>query len=326
MLPSPPSRVSHKGGAVRDEHVLTERNYLIRRASVIAITGNGLLALLKIIAGIVAGSMAVVSDGIDTSADVLVSFVTLIAVQIMSRPPDETHPYGHSRAETVATKVLAFSIFFVGAQLALVSVTRIYRGESMEVPSLLALYVTGISIVGKIFLALSQFRAGRKTSSGMVAAFARNMLNDIFISLTVIVGLLFTVLLDVPAIDLILAMGVSIWIMKTAVQIFMESNLEVMEGIRDHSLYDGIFEAVAAVPQAHNPHRARIRQIGNLYVIDLDIEVEGSLSVADAHRVAVQVEEKIRAVVANVYDIMVHVEPLGNVEVDEKYGLADNKR
>jgi cation diffusion facilitator family transporter len=301
-----------------------ERNSAIRRASLVAISGNAVLATLKIAAGVIAGSLAVIGDGIDSGADMLLSFVTLVAVRVMSRPPDRTHPYGHSRAETVATKLLAFSLFFVGAQLALVSLRRIIRGEPMTIPSALALYVTAFSIVVKALLSLEQFRAGRKTSSAMLSANARNMMNDIFISLAVLVGLLFTRILGIPLVDVLLAAGVSIWIMRTAVTIFMETNLEVMEGIRDHSLYERIFEAVGTVDAAFNPHRARIRKIGNFYVIDLDIEVKGSLTVSEAHRVAVRVERSIRERVSNVYDIMVHVEPLGNVEKGEKYGLSEN--
>ena len=298
------------------------RNRMIRRASLTAITGNGALAVAKVVAGLIAGSMAVVGDGIDTSSDILTSFVTLVAVQIMSKPPDRTHPYGHSRAETVATKMLAFFIFFVGAQLAMTSVNKILQARDLHVPSPLALYVTGLSIAGKIFLAFNQFRASRRTSSSMLEANAKNMLNDIFISGSVLVGLVFTLAFELPIVDLLLAVAVSMWIMKTAVQIYLETNLEVMEGLRDQHLYEEIFKAVGEVPEAFNPHRTRIRKMGNMFVIDLDIEVDGRRTVLQAHDIAQQVEERIKASIRNVYDIMVHVEPLGNVEKDEKYGRS----
>ncbi|MFW6181466.1 MAG: cation diffusion facilitator family transporter, partial [Spirochaetota bacterium] len=297
----------------------TDRNRRIRKASLTAVAGNGTLAAAKVAAGLVAGSMAVVGDGIDTSSDVLASFVTLVAVQIMAKPPDRTHPYGHSRAETVATKIVAFFLFFVGAQLAMTSVTRILQAQELRVPSPLALYVTGVSIAGKILLAWNQFRASRRTSSPMLEANAKNMLNDIFISCAVLGGLVFTLRLELPIVDLLLAAAVSLWIMKTAVRIHLETNLEVMEGLADQHLYEEIFVAVAEVPGAYNPHRTRVRKIGNMYVIDLDIEVDGGLTVLQAHDVAQQVEERIKTSIRNVYDIMVHVEPLGNVEEDEKY-------
>jgi cation diffusion facilitator family transporter len=159
----------------------------------------------------------------------------------------------------------------------------------------------------------------------MLEANAKNMLNDIFISASVLVGLVFTVRLELPLIDLLLAVGVSLWIMKTAVIIFLETNLEVMEGLRDQHLYEKIFKAVGEVPDAHNPHRTRIRKMGNMYVIDLDVEVDGRRTVWQAHDIARQVEKRIKRSIRNVYDIMVHVEPLGNVEAGEKYGRSESE-
>lgn len=301
----------------------SERTKNVKLASWIAISGNTVLAVLKIVIGFVSGSLAVVGDGIDTSTDIITSFITLFAAMIMAKPPDKTHPYGHHRVEAVATKVVAFVIFFVGAQLALSTVTSLIEGAQKEIPSIMAIFVTVLSVVGKSVLTLSQFRLGRRYESPMIIANGRNMLNDIFISSGVLIGLIFTVTLHIPILDTILALAVSIWVMKTAVQVFMESTVEVMDGISDHSVYDKIYQAVSEVDGASNPHRTRIRQIANLYVIDLDIEVDGNMSVENGHNIAVAVEERIRFAIKNVYDIIVHVEPHGNVETDEKYGGSE---
>jgi len=304
--------------------LLTDRNLQIKRAAWIAIIGNTILAVLKVVLGLISGSMAVIGDGIDTTTDIIISSVILIAAGIIARPPDKMHPYGHNRAEVIATKVVSFFIFFAGAQLALKVFMKILEGTSIQFPSVIAIYVTLGSIVGKILLSISQFRSGKKTQSPMLIANGKNMFNDIFISVGVMVGLMFTFLIHLPIIDSIVAFAISIWIMKTAVKVFMETNIEIMDGVKDHSLYDTIFTAVNTVEDASNPHRTRIRQLGNMYVIDLDIEVDDTLSVSEAHKIAVEVEEKIKGSIGNVYDIIVHVEPLGNIEVDEKYGLSDS--
>jgi len=88
--------------------------------------------------------------------------------------------------------------------------------------------------------------------------------------------------------------------------------------------YGEIFDAVQNVKGAHNPHRTRIRKIGTFIVIDLDIEVDGKITVSEGHEIAKTVEEEIKRVVDNVYDVLIHVEPLGNVEKDEKYGVSCN--
>jgi cation diffusion facilitator family transporter len=280
------------------------------------------LALLKILGGVFSGSLAVLSDGIDSTTDVVASIITLFTARIISKPADKKHPYGHSRAETIATKVLAFIIFFVGAQLAYSTVMRIIAGTRTDIPSALAFYVSIISILGKIVLTVFHFRSGKKTQSSMLIANGKNMQSDVLISISVLIGLAFTYLLHIPILDSIAAVMVSLWIMKTAFQIFMESNTELMDGMEEPAIYTTIFQAVESIDGVSNPHRTRVRRLAHLYIIDIDVEVDGKLSVAAAHQLAVQVEETIKQNLDNVYDIMVHVEPLGNVEQEEKYGIS----
>jgi len=306
--------------------VKTERTKLLKRASWIAIAGNSALAVLKITLGIVAGSLAVIGAGIDTATDIITSIVTLFAAGIISKPPDRDHPYGHMRAETVATKLVSFIIFFAGAQLALETIGLLIAGEARGVPAVLALYVIIASIIGKIVLAYVLLTMGKRNDSPMLIANGKNMLSDILISASVLVGLIFTRLLQVPVLDSVFALLVSIWVMKTAVGIFIESSAETMDTLRDQSMYDEIFTAVGEVEGASNPHRARIRKIGTDYVIDLDIEVDGTISVEEGHQIALAVEETIKTRLKNVYDVMVHVEPTGNIEENEAYGISEDGR
>ena len=294
----------------------------IKRASIIAIVGNTILALIKIILGLFSDSLAVVSDGIDSSTDIVASLVILFAAHIIALPPDREHPYGHGRAESIASRLVAFVIFFAGAQIALSTTQNLITGTIERVPSPLAIYTTVASLLGKILLAVNQLRLGRKSESQMIIANGKNMLNDIYISGGILVGLVFTIVLKVPVLDSVLAIAVRVWVMKSAVQIFIESNTEVMESVRDPGVYDQIFGAVSRVEGASNPHRTRIRQIANLYVIELDVEIDPKLTVAEAHKITFAVEEEIKSSVRNVYDIIVHVEPQGNEELEEKYGRS----
>lgn len=299
-----------------------QRLQQINIATWIGIIANLCLAVSKVIAGFISGSLAVIGDGIDSTTDILSFIVILFATRIMSKHPDENHPYGHHRAEPLATIIIAFLIFFIGAQLLQASVSRLFNKEAADVPGAIAIYVTIISILGKVFLAFFQFRMGKKTHSSMLIANARNMLNDIYISTGVLLGLGLTFWLKSPYIDPIIAFLVSLWVIKTAVKIFLETNTELMEGIEDTSVYNKIFDAVKAVKGAYNPHRTRVRKLANLLVIDVDIEVDKDISVTESHIIAVEVEKKIKTAIDNVYDISVHVEPLGNEEKHEKFGVA----
>ncbi len=298
------------------------RERLLKRASWIAIGGNAVLAGLKVGVGYFGGSLAVLGDGIDSSADVAISVMTLVIAGIVMRPGDREHPYGHGRAETVATTVLSFLVFFAGAQLLFGAVSGIIGDDVRDLPSRLALVVTVVSIVGKLLLAWNQAHYGRLAASPMLAANARNMRMDVMTSVSVLVGLVLTFWLEMPLLDRIVAALVALWILKTAVEIFREANTELMDGGAGHALYEAVFSAVASVPQAHNPHRTRIRRLGAKLVVDLDVEVDPSMSIAAAHHVATAVEQAIKTRLPEVYDVMIHVEPEGAGRHDECYGLS----
>ena len=291
----------------------SNRNKYIKEASWVGIIGNSILAIAKIVVGFVSGSLAVIGDGIDTATDILTYVITLVAARIMNKPPNYKYPYGYNRAEAVATKALSFVIFFAGAQLFLTSLLQIIRNETFELPTLLAIYITIISIISKTGLAFYQFKIGKRIQSNMIIANAKNMRNDILISASVLTGLIFTQVLNLPILDLLTAMAIGIWIMKAGFEIFMETSRELMDGSDNPELYYKIFDAVEEVGGA-NPHRVRIRKHSNLYTIDLDIEIDGTLSIKEGHDIAMEVEKNIKVRIDNVYDVLVHVEPEGNVE------------
>ncbi|MBQ2479766.1 MAG: cation transporter, partial [Treponema sp.] len=126
-----------------------------------------------------------------------------------------------------------------------------------------------------------------------------------------------------PILDPIIALLVGLWVIKNAAKLFLQVNFELMDGNADNSLYQKLFSAVSSVQGVHNPHKARIRKMASLFDIDLDIEVDPAMTVYDAHEKAEQVEEAIREVIPEAYDILIHIEPLGSDshQREEKYGL-----
>jgi cation diffusion facilitator family transporter len=301
---------------------LNPRTRTIIAASWVGLIGNLLLSLLKISVGWLSGSQAVLGDGIDSLSDVAAYLVTLVAARITERPPDVKYPYGYRRAETIASKALSFFIFFAGAQIFYNNLLDLLQGADRPIPTVLAIYVSGISALGKLALALWQFRVGRRVKSPMLIANAKNMQADIVLSTVVLVGVGLSVWQRWPMVDTVLALLVSLWILRIGYKLFKESNTELMDGVEDTTVYQQVFAAVKSVPGVHNPHRARIRKLANAYVVELDIEVAGDLSVAEAHELGVAVEEQIKATLDNVYDVMIHVEPRGNVEKHERFGLS----
>lgn len=297
------------------------REKILIRTSWISTIGNAVLSVSKIIVGLLAGSLAVLGDGIDSATDVIISVVMIFTARIMSRPPSKKYVFGYEKAESIATKILSLVIFYAGMQMLLSSVESIFSDEVKEIPSAIAIYVTVFSIAGKFLLALYQYKQGKKINSSMLTANAINMRNDVIISSGVLLGLIFTFIFKLPILDSITGLIISLFIIKSSVGIFMDSNVELMDGVKDVNIYNKIFEAVEKVPGAGNPHRVRSRMIGNLYNITLDIEVDPQMTLMQAHEIADAVEKSIENSIDNVYDILVHVEPAGKCQTDEKFGI-----
>lgn len=300
---------------------MENRTTIIQKASWIAFGGNLILAFSKIFIGILSNSLAVLSDGIDSATDVLIAAMTLIAAKITSKPGDREHPYGHGRIETVATAIISFILFFAGAQILFKAIGGILSGVPEKLPSTMAIWVTIASIGGKLALSWSQFHFGRKSGSPMLIANAKNMRGDVVTSAAVLVGLGLSYLTGLAVMDEILGALVALWILKNAVEIFMEANTELMDGTNSREPYREIFAAISKVPSVDNPHRVRLRRVGSMLIIDLDIEVDPAMTVYESHKIALKVEKAIKESLPDVYDVIVHIEPLGNVE-DEKFGLT----
>ncbi|MDR2434450.1 MAG: cation diffusion facilitator family transporter [Treponema sp.] len=303
---------------------ITKKARIIRLASITALAGNTVLSALKIVLGLRGGSLAVLGDGIDSAVDVLIALMSLIVAGIISRPADEDHPWGHGRAETVATALLACTLFFAGGQLILSSVEKLILRSETVIPSAAALAATLISIAGKLLLVWSQYVFGKKANSAMLKANAKNMAADVVISCTVLAGLLLSRVFKTGVIDLVAAILVGLWVIREAVEIFLEVNAELMDS-SGKEYYRIVFEAVRSVEGAGNPHRTRMRRIAGLWDIDIDIEVNSELKLRDAHLIANRVEKAIKERIEGVYDIMVHVEPEGDPANfrDEGFGLSE---
>lgn len=301
----------------------SSKDKILVRTSWVSTIGNMVLSIAKIAVGLLSGSLAVVSDGIDSATDVVISIVMIFTARIMSKPPSPQYVYGYEKAESIATKVLSLVIFYAGVQMLISSIQSLFTPEAKELPGIVAIYVTAFSIIGKLGLSFYQFRQGKRINSSLLIANAKNMQNDVIISVGVLAGLFFTFILKMPILDSVTGLIISLFIIKTSIGIFMDSNVDLMDGVKDVSVYNKIFEAVEKVPGAINPHRVRSRQIGNLYMIVLDVEADGNISLNEAHDIAEAVEESIKHTIENVYDIVVHVEPKGTHRSGERFGVDE---
>ena len=214
------------------------REKILIRTSWVSTIGNAILSASKIIVGLFAGSLAVLGDGIDSATDVIISIVMIFTARIMNRPPSKKYVFGYEKAEGIATKILSLVIFYAGMQMLLSSVANIFSDATKEVPSAIAIYVTVFSIIGKLLLALYQYKQGKRIDSSLLTANAINMRNDVIISSGVLVGLVFTFIFKLPILDSITGLIISLFIIKSSVSIFIDSNVELMDGVKDVNVYN----------------------------------------------------------------------------------------
>ncbi len=298
-----------------------ERTRVIQRAAMLAMAGNAVLALTKLMVGISTQTLSVLGDGIDSSVDILTSSIPLFASRIIDRKPNKSFPFGYGRIEATATTLLAFAIFYAGLELGLRSIHTIINPKPFQTVSFLAIAVTLFSIAGKMVLAYLQMSTGKKVGSSMLQANGKNMLADIVISISVLAGLLLTQWTGNLYVDGLISLFIAFLIVRTAVNLFVESNKELMDGMDNTDVYQEISRLAAAIEGVEKPHRMRVRKVGIRLMVYLDIELPGDMSVSQAHRLSQAVENNIRDNVEGIYDVVVHIEPTGNIE-DETYGVC----
>ncbi|ODN31299.1 cation diffusion facilitator family transporter [Fervidobacterium thailandense] len=293
---------------------------LLNRVAITAVVTNVVLAILKVSVGLIFRSMAVLADGIDTSTDILTSSTVLIATLISRRPPDKGHPYGHHKAENIGAKIISFVIFYAGVSLMFESLKRLITGDYVALEGALPLLAAALSVVGKTFLFTLEYSVGRKCKSQSMVAEAKNMRNDIFMSGLVFFGVAMNKL-GLGWMDPLVGLLMSLMIIKVAWEVFEENLHDLMDGLREEEMwiYEKVFEACKKCG-ASNPHKVRVRKIGNKFDIDLDIEVREDMTVKDAHEITKCIK-KVLSASKDIYDIVIHVEPEGNEEI-EPYGLS----
>ena len=294
----------------------------IKRTSLVGILGNGFLAILKLIVGVMTHSAAVIADGIDSASDIVGSIITYYAGTVSDLPPDKEHPWGHRRIETISSKVISMLILFAGIELVISTVGNLINNIIYELPGKATIVVTVISIIAKALISSYKFKVAKRINSEMIRANAINMKNDIYLSATVLLGLVIMYLTGLYIVDTIFGVLLGIWIIKTGIELSLESNIELMDSFdKPDLMYKKLFTIIEKIPGALNPHKARIRKINNMYDINVDIEVNPKLSVEEAHKIAEAIQKEVNKNFFTVYDVLIHIEPEGNVE-KEQFGLS----
>ena len=280
---------------------------LVRRVLWITLWLNLAATVAKLAVGYWTGSLSIVADGFDSVFDAASNVIGLVGIFIAFRPADEEHPYGHRKAENLTMLVIAMFLFLTTWELIKSAVERL-RDPSliqMEVNAW-SFGVLAFSIVIHVIVVLYELREGRRLKSDVLVADAMHTRADVFVSLSVIGGLI-AVRLGYPVADPILALIIALVIAKIGIDIIRESASPLMD--RMVMPADEMLQVAMSVPGVVSSHRVRSRgQEGAVYA-DLHIRVDPGLTTAQAHAIAHEVQHRLRERRPEIRDVTIHVEP-----------------
>ena len=287
---------------------MNEQN-IIKKLSRVGILGNVLLAAFKLIAGVFGKSGAMVSDAVHSLSDVFATLIAYIGVRLSQQREDAEHPYGHERLECVASLILGLILAGTGIGIGYSGIRKLFlERAALEVPTMLPLIAAVISIVVKEGMFWYTMYYAKKLDSAAFKADAWHHRSDAISSVGSFIGIGMAKL-GFPIMDPIASLIICMLILKVAFDIFRDAISKMLDTSCDNDYEQKLRTFIEAQPGVEHIDLLRTRQFGNKIYIDLEIAVNGSITLADAHAIAESVHGQVEQNFPNVKHVMIHVNP-----------------
>jgi cation diffusion facilitator family transporter len=276
---------------------------------------NLALTAMKFVAGVFGHSAAMIADSVHSLSDLLTDFVVLLFVKISNRPADNDHPYGHGKYETLATAIVAIALLVAGGVLAAESVKKIVHAiyvPDLVMPKRIALWAALISIAAKEIIYWLTIRVSRRVQSSALEANAWHHRTDALSSVATAIGIGGALLFGGKwaILDPIAALLVSIFILVAAAKLLHEAVQELMEKRLPEEVEQQIRAIVAEDNEMSGLHQLRTRRVGNTCSIEMHLRMPGDISLYEAHRHSMLLEQRLRDRFGADTLISIHLEPL----------------
>lgn len=273
----------------------------------LSIFSNTTLIVFKVIAGILSGSVSIISEAIHSLMDLLASVVAFFSVRISDTPADKNHPYGHGKFENISGVVEALLIFVAAFWIIYEAVKKIVHPEPVESIGI-GLVVMIVAAVVNTIVSRKLYRVARETGSVALEADALHLKTDVYTSAGVAAGLFLLWITDFHLIDPIIAIFVALLILRESFELFNRAYSPLL----DSALPAKEVEQIAAIIRSHctdrmSFHNLRSRKAGNFRYIDFHLNLDPSLTVGEAHAICDQIEENIKQLIPQT-EVTIHVE------------------
>ena len=263
-------------------------------AAGLSITSNAVIIILKFIAGIVSGSISIISEAIHSLSDCLASVLTFFAVMKSSEPADSDHPFGHGKYEDISGFIEGGLIIFAGLFIIYEAVKKLISHGSAEVDTTLGIAVMLFAVVANYIVSSILFKVAKKSNSISLFADGEHLRTDIYSSFGVMAGLILIKLTGIHILDPIIAIIVALFIFKAGFSISKETLNNLLDG------YKGV----------HGYKTLRGRNIGPEKQIDMILFFPKHMTIEDCHKICDNIETEITKTLGNCI-ISIHAEPEG---------------
>ncbi|HLS60824.1 MAG TPA: cation diffusion facilitator family transporter [Virgibacillus sp.] len=293
-------------------------------ATWVGIIVNILLTIIKTVGGIVSGSRALIADALHSASDIVGSIVILFAVKISVKPPDEEHPYGHGKAENIASIIIAFLLIAVGIEISISSV-NVFFGEKPVAPGMLALIVIILSILIKEALFHYKYRLGKKYQSTALISEAWHHRSDSLSSIAALIGIGAAILgerYDIPLLvygDAVAGIAVSLIVIKVGYDLAKDASNVMMEKVLDKEKVQPYKDTVKNIAGVLLIDQMYARTHGRYVIIDIKISVNPKITVREGHDIAAMVKEALLNNHKDIEDVLVHINPFDKDSINNHH-------
>lgn len=278
-----------------------------KSSALMAIIGGVLIFTLKLFTWYISGSIALLSDALESIVNIIASLMMYWSIRVSEKPPDKSHPYGHQKVENISCAVEGVLVLF--AALLIIQTAYERLNNPVELVSVdLALFLSLLATAGNGILSWRLMKASEETGSLALEGDAKHLLSDVISSGAVVIGLFIGQMLDIPVLDPLMALAVSVLVIKMGGEMVYKAS----RGLMDESCPE-TEEKIRAVMDDHQHqfidyHDLKTRKSGDKVYAELHLRVDGKMSVLEAHDFTDHLEEDLVDEVPNV-EITIHIEP-----------------
>lgn len=285
---------------------MDERFAIARKVSLYTVAGNLFMSLLKIIVGITANSWAMLADGFHSLSDVISTLGVLVGLRIALQPADDSHPYGHGKAEAITAKIIALVLVFIGVTTIVGAFNRISYPD-LGVPGIAAVIAAVISLLAKEIMFRYTIFTGRKINSPAIIADAYHHRSDAYSSAASLVGIM-GARLGYPFMDPVAGLAVGCCILYIGIKIARDSIDNLMDAAVDDEIIENMKKCAQESKGVQEVRSTKARNYCSYYYVEMILAVDPEISVQEAHDISDTVESKIKQN-GTAVDVLIHIEP-----------------